>query len=50
MIDISAVAGTVWDAGLAALAIRYGKERLRIDVLAGTIVIRTFYPDHPERP
>jgi D-methionine transport system permease protein len=39
MINFSAMAGAVGGGGLGDLAIRYGYQRFRIDVLAGTVVI-----------
>ncbi|WP_213804169.1 ABC transporter permease subunit [Granulicella sp. dw_53] len=39
MINFSAMAGAVGGGGLGDLAIRYGYQRFRIDVLAGTVLI-----------
>lgn len=39
MINFSAMAGAVGGGGLGDLAIRYGYQRFRMDVLAGTVII-----------
>jgi D-methionine transport system permease protein len=39
MINFSAMAGAVGGGGLGDLAIRYGYQRFRIDVLTGTVLI-----------
>ncbi len=39
MINFSAMAGAVGGGGLGDLAIRYGYQRFRIDVLLGTVII-----------
>jgi D-methionine transport system permease protein len=39
MINFSAMAGAVGGGGLGDLAIRYGYQRFRIDVLIGTVLI-----------